>query len=112
MSDSIWLKRTNRGKVVYESSRPLEDRPTHFFECADIERILRKSDCGHYIIPADLWVRFDKEFDAFLRGFVRRADRPVFEFGGGEFGGGGATRDFDEISAPDAPGRIFILKEG
>ena len=111
MSDTIWLARTNRGKVVYETSRPLEDRPSHFFTCKDVERIIRKIECGYYIIPIDLWNNFNREFDVFLRKYFRESADPEFEFGGGEFGGGGATRDFDAAIGTNAPERLFILKE-
>ena len=111
MSDSIWLKRTNRGKVVYETSRPLEDRPSHFFSCRDVERIIRKIECGHFVIPASLWSTFSREFDSLVRDFFRRSADPDFDFGGGEFGGGGATRDFEDVATAESAGRIFILKE-
>ncbi len=109
-TDSIWLARTNRGRVVYESSRRLEDRPHHFFDCSDIDRIVRKVGCGYFNIPMESWERFSDGFNTFVLGFFQDEG---FLFGGGEFGGGGASRSSDRHAAGEImdPPMILILKE-
>lgn len=64
---ALWLKKTNVGKVVYESKRNLEDRPRHFFSIRDVFRIARTiGKVGIvFVAPAVWWGSWFKVADMF-----------------------------------------------
>lgn len=89
----MWKHRTNKGRVVY-------DRKLNLFECRDVERITRRVGCSVLYIPFDLWTNYVEFFEYHTSRWIDAQERDdiYIEFGGGSFGGGGASRDFGEPS--------------
>ena len=101
---TAWLRRTNRGRVVY-------DRKPHAWGVTDIVRIARSSDVVFFNIPLLDWEIFQKEFQLW---FGAQASEFV-GFGGGVFAGGGATRSWEaitqeEVNASIDRGVIVIIR--
>lgn len=96
---------TSKGRVVY-------NRPKHPFSCRDVDRIIKKSKCGLFIIvPAKIWENFYFDTLAAARGWIRGVGED-FRFGGGEFAGGGATRSFGAPGDRKVPAYLtFIMEE-
>lgn len=83
-------KCTRKGRVVY-------DRARHAFRRSDVLRVARGAGVQRFVASVD-------GINAIL---TRIRNDPVnFSFGGGSFGGGGATRDYGE---PEK--RFFIIEE-
>lgn len=78
-------KYTSKGRVVY-------DRPKHLFGLYDLLRIGEKT--GSFIFQLST-----EDFEATLVGLLDTVEtEESFErFGGGKFGGAGATRSFGEM---------------
>lgn len=89
-----WAHRTNTGRVVYSrKSRP--------FQIGDVRRILRAMEPVDYDLEVDPWTAI-LDAAAMLRAaskWFQESDPGLRQalFGGGVFGGGGASRAFEEL---------------
>jgi len=70
-----WRHRTNKGKVVYESHRNIEDRPRKFFTPRDLFRIVRKVDrVGYFIIGPTVWYAKATKLIDFIGELIQSSD--------------------------------------
>lgn len=95
---ALWKFRTNMGRVVYE-------RPVHFFSKKDVARIAEKMSLDSISIPGSSW----DDLVETLESFYGRATGTTVDFGGGTFGGGGASRDFGDLG-PAEPRMILLME--
>lgn len=83
---------TTRGRVVY-------DRKKNLFKLRDFLRIGKKVGSYTVVVTPNLYSRILKDIidsGKAVEGSVQTL--PEFEFGGGSFGGAGASREFGETS--------------
>lgn len=74
---------TKKGRVVY-------DRKPHVWKLSDLARIAKKIQPRTFNTSV-----YDWDWGTLVSALLVTArDNPEFNFGGGSFGGGGATRDF------------------
>jgi len=103
LDKNTWTK-TKKGRVVY-------DRPTHYWTINDLERIGKKTGIVVYYFSGD---QFDRAQTALSEIYAGVEDTDV-DFGGGESGGGGASRPVPDssksFSNPKYANAILIMEE-
>ena len=93
---------TQTGRVVY-------DRQKHFWKPRDIIRMGKKLSIPIFGIPSWNWDTLAKKVSELFYA----EDTSIINFGGGEFGGGGASRTYQEGTekVPDKVARMIIIVE-
>ena len=94
-------KKTQKGRIIY-------DRKIHPFTIRDLVRIGRQT-------PAFVVLAAPESYNTLmnvLEDFIVAVEDPGISYGGGEFGGGGATREFGSHGLPlqDLP-RVTMIVE-